>query len=1152
MFMMVKPHFSAARWLAMGLMLLAMPWQMAWAGWSATTLGDAGFNTPTAFANLRTLNFDTVTVAAEQAAGRLTYTDVLASGGVLNLLTSSTGLDGFSGKSASVSSGNSGGVSSMTFNFPNGGTSYVAFTWGLSIKSQNSQYVTYTFSDGSTQTLYNCQSTSNANCVGSYVPSNWLISFLSALLGGNSYDSMYLTYTPASGVTITKVQVFTDNCAGCGLLGLFSLDQSTFVDNLSYVDPTIPPDHLEVTTASSSITAGTAATFTVKSCADAACTTAYTTGISGTLSLSGAGMTASYPSTAIYTIGARSSTTIITGSLTPAGTATVALTLPSKTPSGATKVYCGMGVPALAGNSCNLTVTPPLHHLQVTTTSITASSGSGLLITITACADAGCSIFYTGGVTGNLSVVGAGITTNYNTGASFTIPVGSYSTTETVTLSPTGAVTVGVSGVSPTPSNSPAVYCGFGIAASALNTCVMTVAPGINHLEITAPSSTALTCMPITYTVKACADAACSSTYTGGVIGTLGVSGGTLNFPGGNSFTIANGSATTTIQAQMTTAGTATAAISGITSLLGTALTPSNANPVFCGMGAAASSVGSCAVSVATSALSLGLSNGPAGTAQTLSISAVKSNATSTLCAPAFPVGLKTINLSCSYANPTTGTLPVQAGGVNISGGGSGLCDGTSKALSLSFDANGLSTTTLSYADVGQINLAASYVGSALTSDLGLNMSGTGTFVSMPASLGISLTSATPLKAGNAFAVKVTAFNSAGVATPNFGKETPSITDYLRLSFTKVSPTGTGAQAGTFTGTGTGGAPYISTGSLAGGLVNVSDLKWTEVGTGTLGAALVGNTYLGAATTLAGTSALLSFVPDRFNVGITQGCGGAFTYSGQPFSVVLTALNGLGNKVLNYDGTSNVASAVAKAVTLSAVNGGSLGAFSGGTIAASAFSAGVATLASAPVFTFANKLTAATSITVRATDADGASSATGTEQAVNVRSGRLKASNAFGSEKTSLVIPVQAQYWSGKAWILNSADSCTTVPATAIGRSNYLDAKGASTTAWTTTPSAVTISGGNGTLTLSAPSPLNTGSVDFSFNLGATGSTTDQSCLAGHPTTTAANLPWLRAQNGTTSGCNGVLTFDRDPSARATFGVYKPESKKSVYVRDMF
>jgi len=39
----------------------------------------------------------------------------------------------------------------------------------------------------------------------------------------------------------------------------------------------------------------------------------------------------------------------------------------------------------------------------------------------------------------------------------------------------------------------------------------------------------------------------------------------------------------------------------------------------------------------------------------------------------------------------------------------------------------------------------------------------------------------------------------------------------------------------------------------------------------------------------------------------------------------------------------------------------------------------------------------------------------------------------------------------------------------------------------------------------------------------------------------------LRSQNG---GCSTL--WDRDPSARATFGIYSPESTKTVHARELF
>lgn len=148
--------------------------------------------------------------------------------------------------------------------------------------------------------------------------------------------------------------------------------------------------------------------------------------------------------------------------------------------------------------------------------------------------------------------------------------------------------------------------------------------------------------------------------------------------------------------------------------------------------------------------------------------------------------------------------------------------------------------------------------------------------------------------------------------------------------------------------------------------------------------------------------------------------------------------------------------------------------------------------------------------------------------------GQLHLSNAFGPASGSLALPVQAQYWSGKSWVLNSADSCTSLPATAFFLTGGVAA--------TTTASAVTLTGGQGSVTLTNTGGA--GSVDAAANLGASGN--DQSCLSSHGGT-AANRPWLRSRNGSCAA-----TYDRDPSARATFGIFAPETRRSVHVREQF
>ncbi|HSQ72885.1 MAG TPA: DUF6701 domain-containing protein, partial [Rubrivivax sp.] len=190
-------------------------------------------------------------------------------------------------------------------------------------------------------------------------------------------------------------------------------------------------------------------------------------------------------------------------------------------------------------------------------------------------------------------------------------------------------------------------------------------------------------------------------------------------------------------------------------------------------------------------------------------------------------------------------------------------------------------------------------------------------------------------------------------------------------------------------------------------------------------------------------------------------------------------------------------------------------------------------------------LTAPGTLVLRATDTDAVSSSGHAEGSTLLRSGRLRVATGFGRETAALQLGVQAEYWSGASWLVNGNDSCSVVPATAVALGQYRNHLGASTSAWATSASAVNISSGSGLLTLAAPAPTATGSLALALNLG--GTTADQSCTSGLAASNGAGLPWLRALNG---ACTS--THDRDPAARASFGIYSPETRKSVHVRELF
>jgi len=793
-----------------------------------------------------------------------------------------------------------------------------------------------------------------------------------------------------------------------------------------------------------------------------------------------------------------------------------------------------------------------LDHLEVTAANSSSASGTSVVFTIKACANASCSTPYTNGVTGTISVAGTGVTTTYTTGATFSIANGASSTLETVTLSGSGTATLSLSSVLPQAVNAAPLYCGFGTSATSSGSCSYTVSLPLHHMELTAASNTALTCQPVTYTVKACADGATPcAPYTAGVTGNLSVSGTTVNYPSGAGFSIAVGASTAAVSAHATTTGTATATLTGLSA------TPTNSPALFCGMGAAAASGGSCGITVSSAGFLLSVPDHAAGSTQSLTISAVRSSDNAQVCTPAFASTTRTVNLKCSYSNPSTGTVPVKVGALalNTLALPTSACDATGKSVPLVFDASGVATTTLLYEDAGRVGLTASYSG--MGSEAGLSLTGSKTFVAAPASFAFTSYTPGPIKAGRSFSATIQARNALGLVTPNFGRETAP--EGVRLSWTKAYPTGAASSSGTFSGSGT--AATLT--GFASGSVTASDLKWTEVGTGDITATLGSGSYLGSGRTATGstgsTGLVGAFVPDHFRLVLTQGCG-AFTYSGQPFALTLQARNALNGITANHSGA--VSPPLTTSAQLSVTPATTLGSLSVTTVPASSFVAGVATV-STGAFTFTQKLTAPTTLQLTATDATGVTT-TASDGAVHnaalvLRSGRLRLTNAFGSERSNLAMPVQLQYWAGQSWALNSLDSCTVLPISAVALDNRKDSKGASSTGWTTSvvaasgSSALLSSGGVANLVLRAPTSsvagqAATGTVDVGINLGT--SSTDASCLPGspRPSTTGANLPWLRAQFGRTNGCVGAVTYTHDPAARATFGVYAPEHKRMIHL----
>ncbi|WP_223246716.1 DUF6701 domain-containing protein [Sulfuriferula thiophila] len=513
-------------------------------------------------------------------------------------------------------------------------------------------------------------------------------------------------------------------------------------------------------------------------------------------------------------------------------------------------------------------------------------------------------------------------------------------------------------------------------------------------------------------------------------------------------------------------------------------------------------------------------------------LQAIKQGTTTGVCTSLFPAGTAVnINLASECNNPsscqsgqavtfTSGTATTIASNAN---GTITATSGNYTSKSLTFNSTTLipaAPFTFSYSDVGQIRLWASYTPSG-----GSTISGNTQLIVAPKSFAFSSITSAPIKAGQAFSAKVTAVNASGIATPNFGQETTP--ESVNLSFTKCQPTGSNSQNGALAGT---------LGTFSGGIAASNNLTWSEVGNIDLIANLGNsNGYLGSGLSATGNSGSTGttcsgtgnigmvgrFTPDHFITSVTHGCNaGSFTYSAQPFTVAITAMNGLATPTTtqNYDGTTNTSPNFAQKVTLTDANAAAIpvGKFVTNTdsVAATNFSKGVASV-STPAYAFNNALTGATTIKLRATDADSITSSGYSEGTTEIRSGRIKINNASGSEALALPVPMVAQYYNGTAFVTNAADSCTSVPVPTTPTAS----SGLLTTLTTTATLLAPFSAGDSKLKLSKPGAK--GYVDI----------------------TIAAPAWLQY--------NWKGTGLTNPTARATFGVYK-NANEFIYMREMY
>lgn len=619
-------------------------------------------------------------------------------------------------------------------------------------------------------------------------------------------------------------------------------------------------------------------------------------------------------------------------------------------------------------------------------------------------------------------------------------------------------------------------------AGATVSIALRPAAAAPHHIEILHDGA-GLTCAPETVSLRACTDAACTLLYiAGGISGTLLPSGSVYNIG-------SSGNGTGTVSPTVPGTYTLNASVSPV---------PSGSPPVSCRNTANGSS--SCNIVFSASGLTLILPNFPAaGGTPVATVRATDANCNGTFS------GSRSLRFFSTFTNPNSGT---QASRIN------GAAIGTSAAspttLTLNF-VNGAATFNLNYADVGRITLDAT---DALT-----GTRGAGQFVSYPA--GFVLTNiqrssdslpnpgaanaagARFVKAGENFSATVRATNTLGNTTPNFGRETPA--ESVRLGATLLADpdlVNNPAVNGAF-------------GAFSNGVASGTAFTWNEVGVITLTPSLLSGNYLGSGVAVTGTPSAnvgrfyahhFSHAPHPtaplLNRADTSCAACIFTYMGER----LDAQFSLTAQALNNATTQNYQGAYAKLNLAAAGNPLGFGAVDGANFlsarlssaapASGTFILGVASDIVAPIM-FSRGATPdgpynALRIGIAPLDADGAAlgvfdldtdtAIPGNDHALlgttSMRYGRMRLSNAHGSELLQLPVPVQTQYWNGAGYITNRDDNDTLLGAANILLSNYQRNLNSGETV-VTPPTFVN---GLGQINLSSPGAGNSGSVDLQTN----------------------------------------------------------------------
>jgi hypothetical protein len=160
-----------------------------------------------------------------------------------------------------------------------------------------------------------------------------------------------------------------------------------------------------------------------------------------------------------------------------------------------------------------------------------------------------------------------------------------------------------------------------------------------------------------------------------------------------------------------------------------------------------------------------------------------------------------------------------------------------------------------------------------------------------------------------------------------------------------------------------------------------------------------------------------------------------------------------------------------------------------------------------------------------------------------VRFGRARLDNAFGSELLDLPLRLRLQHWNGQGYVDTADDTCTRFAASDFALNFPASPKNLLAACET----VVGLAGGvPAALRLSRPGAGNAGWVDLRLNLGASasGQTCTAAAASAATTATTANKAYLQSR------WTGA-TYEQDPTARASFGTYRAAGNL-IYLRENY